>query len=116
MKFDIEYNGTWFNENADSFDEWFDADKFNWGSCNLLAIYCIDHFDKWWDTDKYDWEFWDYILAQCCSDHFEKWWDADKFDWVYKRRLVDHCMKYIDIWYDSCKFQNSKQMLKLLAL
>ena len=116
---EIEYSWQWFKANADTFDDWFDSNTFDWEYySNCLISYCHNHFEKWWSADKFDWES-SGLLAKHCSEYFDIWWDVDKYDWNWgKYWLTKYCMSYIDVWYDTdpYRFVESKQMLKLLSL
>ena len=68
---------------SDTFDEWFDSDKFDWRDSRFLAMHCSNHFDKWWDKDKFNWVSADYLIIYC-PEHFNIWYpncpNKDKLD------------------------------------
>ena len=106
----VQYKYEWFEKNCDKFDEWFDADRFDWYWSNWLAKYCSQHFDKWFDPDDFNWDG-SHWLAKFCSQHFDKWFDADRFNWDGGDWLAKYCMAHLDTWYDSKRFAESKEQL-----
>jgi len=112
------------------FDEWWDADKYDWEkSSAYLAHHCFKHFDKWWDADKFNWSEGSWYLARYLRNYFDIWWDPDRFDWkdsevlaishaknFYKWwdpekfnwdqawALAEHCSEHLDIWWDADKY------------
>ena len=77
---EIGHTTEWFKDNADCFDEWWDADEFDWLELSdYLTIYCGEHIKKWWDAEKFNW-YADasYYLMEYCSKDFELWWNSNK--------------------------------------
>ena len=66
----IEYTHKRFKDNADKFDQWFDAEKFDRDDSIYLAIYCHEEFKTWWDPDKFNWHY-SYYLAIYCHEEFK---------------------------------------------
>ena len=73
------------NLRSDKFNEWWDADKFDWKHSRHLATHCSDHFDEWWDAAKFNWENDSVDLAQHCSS---------KFTDLQLKQLCFHTNKY----------------------
>ena len=63
--------------------DYWDPDKFNWGSSWVLAEHCSQHFDIWWDPDRFNYNFIDSInqfgidyLFSNCLEYFDTWFPA----------------------------------------
>jgi len=53
----IQYIWSWFEDNADDIESWFDSETFNWKEYSwLLTQNCSDKFDIWWDKDRFNQE------------------------------------------------------------
>ncbi len=100
----------WLNlckNHSDTFDEWFDSDKFNWENYSYsLTMYCSRHFDKWFNKEKFHWENYSGYLTRYCSEHFDTWWDGDKYNWLYPYYIVKYCPEHILRWYPTYPNKN----------
>ncbi len=38
---------------SDTFDKWFDHNKFDWDYCEHLEAYCYDYIEKWYPHYPY---------------------------------------------------------------
>ena len=83
--------------------DYWDPDKFNWGSSWVLAEHCSQHFDIWWDPDRFNWRD-SWTLAKYCSEYFNTWWDPSKYNWQSSWTLVEYCSEYFNTWWDPNKF------------
>tara|TARA_R110002020_G_scaffold96724_7_gene231320 strand:- start:1325 stop:1600 length:276 start_codon:yes stop_codon:yes gene_type:complete len=86
----VEYNAQWLVDNADEFDEWFNADKFNWyHGGGLLIGYCSDHFEKWFNADKFNWKDYGWYLPLNFIKYIDIWYDSKYFDKSYDELLIE---------------------------
>ena len=100
---------------AEYFDEWWDADVFDFGHYfKDLAKYCSAYFEVWWDADQFNWEDNSRDLAKYCSAYFEVWWDADQFNWEDNSKdLVKYCSDHFGKWWDVDKIELEKNFKNL---
>ena len=69
-----------------------------WSKYNSYEL-CRDHndkFDEWWDADRFDWLQFSICLPSRCSYFFDKWWDGDKYNWLeFSAYLPAHCSYFL---------------------
>ena len=93
------------------FDEWWDADKFNWKEALCLFAHCDHKIEIWFDPDKIDWVRLGGGLPQAAPHLFDLWWPYFKEQsWNFDDNGIDlakYCSDKFDIWYDQSKFDGS---------
>lgn len=102
-------------ECKDSFQVWWDPQRFDWDSYSyFLPWHLKDKFEFWWDPKRFNWKpsalfakeedasiySGSWALLSEMKEEFPKWWDPERFDWEScSSALPYECPEYFDYWW-----------------